>query len=311
MILEILLIVLGLGLLVFGANALVDGASSVARKLGISEFVIGLTIVGFGTSCPELVVSVAGAIQGSSDIAIGNVSGSNIFNVLLILGVTAFLMPVGITKTNKKRDIPITFIVTVLCIIFAVSGLSINRWEGIGALILFALYLYICFKFDSKDCSKEEDSKKINKTWIAIIYIALGLAGLIFGGNLIVNNAVLLAQQIGVSEKVIAVTLLAGGTSLPELVTCIVAAAKKKDQLALGNILGSNVFNVLLVLGSSAAIKPLSTKAVNIYDWAALFFSGFIVFLWTWIKPKELITRTKGAIMIALYFAYMVVLFLN
>lgn len=309
MILEILYIVLGLAMLVFGANGLVDGSCTIARRFKVSEFVIGLTIVGFGTSCPELVVSLTGAFAGSADIAIGNVAGSNIFNVLLILGITAVIMPVSISKSNTKRDIPITFITTALLIVFALLGSSINRIEGIFALLLFAAYIYFCFKNDKKQSSEQQQVKQGN-IYLAILYVALGLAGLIIGGNLIVNNSVALAKQIGISEKVIAITLLAGGTSLPELVTCIVAAAKKKDQLALGNILGSNVFNILLVLGGAAVVTPLSTKSMTIFDWTALFMSGAILLLWSIIKPKDKITKPKGLIMIILYLSYLTLLFI-
>jgi cation:H+ antiporter len=310
MTIDILLVLVGLALVVFGADWLVDGASAVARKAGISEFVIGLTIVGFGTSCPELVVSLTGAIQGNADISIGNVVGSNIFNTLLILGLTAALIPVAVSKENTKRDIPITLLVTLFFIGVALTNGGISRIEGIVFLLIFAAYLYYCFKFDSGNNSGEEEHKAMN-AWVAVLLIAAGLAGLIFGGQLFVNHATSIAHAIGVSDKVIALTLLAGGTSLPELATSIVAATKHKAQLALGNILGSNVFNILLILGCSSIITPLSTASMTAFDYGALALSAAMLLLWSFVGGKNKIDRWEGIVMLLTYAAYMVVLFLN
>lgn len=306
MAIELLLLVLGLALIVYGANWLVDGASTVARKLGVSEFVIGLTIVGFGTSCPELVVSLTGALQGNADVSMGNVVGSNIFNILLILGVTALFSPVSVSKTNVKRDIPITIFVTVICVVFALTGKAISRLEGIVLLVLFAAYMYSCFKFDKG--SSESTSQKELKTPIAILLILAGLAALIGGGRLFVDNAVLLARAIGVSDKFIAITLLAGGTSLPELATCVVAAMKKRDQLALGNVLGSNVFNILLILACSASITPLSTASMSLIDLGALLLSALLLLVWAFAGKKYVIDRWEGILMVLCFIAYMLVL---
>lgn len=310
MTIDILLVLVGLALVVFGADWLVDGASAVARKAGISEFVIGLTIVGFGTSCPELVVSLTGAIQGNADISIGNVVGSNIFNTLLILGLTAALIPVAVSKENTKRDIPITLLVTLIFIGAALTNGGISRIEGIVFLLIFAAYLYYCFKFDSGNDGGEEEHKAMN-VWVAVLLIAAGLAGLIFGGQLFVNHATSIAHSIGVSDKVIALTLLAGGTSLPELATSIVAATKHKAQLALGNILGSNVFNILLILGCSSIITPLSTASMTAFDYGALALSAAMLLLWSFVGGKNKIDRWEGIVMLLTYAAYMVVLFLN
>ncbi len=310
MAIDILLVLVGLALVVFGADWLVDGASAVARKAGISEFVIGLTIVGFGTSCPELVVSLTGAIQGNADISIGNVVGSNIFNTLLILGLTAALIPVAVSKENTKRDIPITLLVTLIFIGAALTNGGISRIEGIVFLLIFAAYLYYCFKFDSGNDGGEEEHKAMN-VWVAVLLIAAGLAGLIFGGQLFVNHATSIAHSIGVSDKVIALTLLAGGTSLPELATSIVAATKHKAQLALGNILGSNVFNILLILGCSSIITPLSTASMTAFDYGVLALSAAMLLLWSLVGGKNKIDRWEGIVMLLTYAAYMVVLFLN
>lgn len=312
---NIILLLVGLGLIVLSADWLVDGSSAIARKAGVSEFVIGLTIVGFGTSCPELVVSLTGAVHGNADIAIGNVVGSNIFNTFFILGLTALLMPVSITDANRRRDIPITLSVSLLLICCGMSrtlfGLgaadSISRFEGAIFLLVFSGYLWYCFKFDSKEQTEAGEQKPM-KLPIAIFAVAAGLAGLVFGGELFVDSATALARSIGVSDKFIAITVLAGGTSFPELATCIVAAAKHKDQLALGNILGSNVFNILLILGCSSIITPLSFAGMNLVDAAALILSCIMLLLWAYTGRKCRIDRWEGVLMLlafALYYYYL------
>lgn len=317
MIVQILLLIAGLALIVFGADWLVDGASAIARKVGISEFVIGLTIVGFGTSCPELVVSLTGAIAGNADVSIGNVVGSNIFNTLLILGLTALVMPIGITQDNKRRDIPLTLLVTFLLIAFGMgkvlAGVSdtdgVSRVEGAVFLILFAAYMYMCFKFD-KGCGESgDDSGKVKSMWLAVLLVAAGLAGLVFGGKLFVNSATEIAKLLGVSDKFIAITVLAGGTSLPELATCVVAAAKKKGQLALGNILGSNVFNILLILGSSAVVTPISFAGMDMVDMLVLFGSAVLVWMSSYTFKKDRIDRGEGAIFVLCFIGYYIYLF--
>lgn len=309
---NILLLLVGLGLVVLGADWLVNGASSIARRAGISEFVIGLTIVGFGTSCPELVVSLTGAIEGNSDISVGNVVGSNIFNVLFILGLTAMVLPVGMTDKNRRIDIPITLGVTILLVILGItgsmSGPVISRWEGVLMLLVFSAYLFYCFKSDSKDEFSETQQATLSITK-SIALTLTGLAGLIFGGDLFVDSATALARQIGVSDKFIAVTILAGGTSLPELATSLVAAIKGKEQLALGNILGSNVFNAMLILGLSSVITPLSFASMTIVDIITLVLSAVLLLIWAYTGRKNRIDRREGAAMLLCYVAYNVFLF--
>lgn len=309
---NILLLLVGLGLVVLGADWLVNGASSIARRAGISEFVIGLTIVGFGTSCPELVVSLSGAIEGNSDISVGNVVGSNIFNVLFILGLTAMVLPVGMTDKNRRIDIPITLGVTILLIILGItgsmSGPGISRWEGVLMLLVFSAYLFYCFKSDSKDEFSETQQATLSITK-SIALTLTGLAGLIFGGDLFVDSATALARQIGVSDKFIAVTILAGGTSLPELATSLVAAIKGKEQLALGNILGSNVFNAMMILGLSSVITPLSFASMTIVDIITLVLSAVLLLIWAYTGRKNRIDRREGAAMLLCYVAYNVFLF--
>ena len=309
---NILLLLVGLGLVVLGADWLVNGASSIARRAGISEFVIGLTIVGFGTSCPELVVSLTGAIEGNSDISVGNVVGSNIFNVLFILGLTAMVLPVGMTDKNRRIDIPITLGVTILLVILGItgsmSGPGISRWEGVLMLLVFSAYLFYCFKADSKDEFSETQQATLSITK-SIALTLTGLAGLIFGGDLFVDSATALARQIGVSDKFIAVTILAGGTSLPELATSLVAAIKGKEQLALGNILGSNVFNAMMILGLSSVITPLSFASMTIVDIITLVLSAVLLLIWAYTGRKNRIDRREGAAMLLCYVAYNVFLF--
>ena len=309
---NILLLLVGLGLVVLGADWLVNGASSIARRAGISEFVIGLTIVGFGTSCPELVVSLSGAIEGNSDISVGNVVGSNIFNVLFILGLTAMVLPVGMTDKNRRIDIPITLGVTILLVILGItgsmSGPGISRWEGVLMLLVFSAYLFYCFKSDSKDEFSETQQATLSITK-SIALTLTGLAELIFGGDLFVDSATALARQIGVSDKFIAVTILAGGTSLPELATSLVAAIKGKEQLALGNILGSNVFNAMMILGLSSVITPLSFASMTIVDIITLVLSAVLLLIWAYTGRKNRIDRREGAAMLLCYVAYNVFLF--
>ena len=316
MFLQIILLLTGLGLIVFGADALVEGASSVARRLGLSEFVIGLTIVGMGTSAPEMVVSFIGALKGNADIAIGNVTGSNIMNTLLILGVTALILPIAATPSNRKRDIPMNVLITVLLIVlgfkktfFGLGSNGLSRWEGGILLAVFVGYMVLCF-LTGKPQEEEAPAKRRN-IWLALLMIAGGLAGLIFGGNLFVDNATLLAKRLGWSDKFIAITILAGGTSMPELATCVVAAVKKKGQLALGNIIGSNVFNILLILGGSALIHPLSFDGMNFVDLGVLLVSALSLFSAMYVGRRNKIDRLDGGLFLTIWAAYMAYLIIN
>lgn len=318
MLIQILLLLVGLTLVVVGADYLVDGASSIARKFGISEFVIGLTIVGMGTSAPEMVVSFIGAFQGNSDISIGNVLGSNIFNTLLILGVTALLLPINITADNRKKDIPMNIFITVLLILLGLKhslfhlgtqdGLS--RMDGAFLLILFIGYMILSFSQKQEEAPKEENAKPI-RPWLAALMILGGLAALVFGGRLFVNSATFIAQSLGISDKFIAITILAGGTSMPELATCVAAAIKKKGQLALGNIIGSNVFNILLILGGSALIHPLSFADISFVDLGVLLISSLVLLSSCFVGKRNQLDRLDGSLFVLLWMAYMAWLIVN
>lgn len=318
MLIECLLLIVGLALVVLGADFLVDGASSIAKKFGVSDFVIGLTIVGMGTSAPELVVSFIGALQGNGDIAIGNVVGSNIFNVFMILGATALILPMDITPMNRKKDIPLNIAITLIFIalgmsrtLFGIGDDVLGRLDGAILLVLFAAYIYMCFRFDTANQTESTENEKVIKPALAAVLIVAGLAGLVFGGRMFVNSATSIAKMLNVSDKLIAITILAGGTSMPELVTCIVAAFKKKGQLALGNILGSNVFNILLILGGSALIHPLSMAGMSYVDLGALLLSALVIWASIHTNKKNQLDRADGLLLLILEAAYMTFLIIK
>ena len=310
MIIQILLLIAGLLLILFGANYLVDGSSSVAKKFGLSEFVIGLTIVGIGTSTPEMVVSFLSSLQGKADMAVGNIVGSNIFNTMMILGVTALIAPLTITKGNLKRDIPLNILVTVLLIVLGMNltlfGKGQNqlcRLDGVILLAIFAWYMWRSFKNDTPD--EEEGEMKVYSIGISIFLILAGLAGLIIGGRLFVNSATELARLFGVSDKFIAITVMAAGTSMPELATCVVAALKGRGQLALGNILGSNISNILLILGGAALINPLSFSGMSYVDLGAVLLCSLFILISAYAFKKGKLDRFEGCILLMMEAGYM------
>lgn len=318
MILQIAILIAGLLLILLGANYLVDGSSSIARRFGLSEFVIGLTIVGIGTSTPEMVVSFLSAFQGKADMAIGNIVGSNIFNTMLILGVTALIAPLTITRSNLKRDIPLNIGVTVLLILLGMSGTIfrtgsdiLSRVDGLILLAVFAWYMWTSFRNDSADSSEESEESKTYSIGVSALMIAGGLAALVFGGRLFVNAATEIAKGFGVSDKFIAVTVLAAGTSMPELATSAVAAFKGKGQLALGNILGSNISNILLILGGSALIHPLSFTGMTVVDLGAVLAGALFILASAYTFKKKKLDRVEGSILVLMEVAYMWYLIAN
>lgn len=314
MLVQILILAAGLALIVLGAKFLVDGSSSIARKAGISEFVIGLTIIGMGTSAPEFVVSLFAAVKGNADIAVGNVIGSNIFNILLILGITAMILPIEITESNRKRDIPINIGATLLLVMLGMNGTifglganSLSRIDGIVFILIFIWYMYTSFKRNESPIADENE--KIYSIGLSTVMVIGGLASLVYGGNIFVDSATNIAKMAGVSDKFIAITLLAGGTSLPELATCIVAAVKNKGQLALGNILGSNIFNILLILGTSAIIRPLSMDSINFVDLSVLMLSVVMIWASIYTGKKNKLDKAEGLVFLLLEALYLVYLF--
>lgn len=315
---DILLLIAGLALILVGANYLVDGASAIAKKAGLSDFIIGMTIVGIGTSTPEMVVSFASAIKGNADIAVGNVLGSNIFNTLMILGVTALFSPIALTSNNIKKDIPFALLASfVLCTMGCATWLdgtavnTISRVNGIMLLCLFGVFMaYTIYSSSSQnnDSLPDESSgrKKPTPIWLAVVMVLGGLCGLVFGGDMFVNAASAIARGLGVSDAVIAVTIVAGGTSLPELASCIVAAMKKNTDQALGNVIGSNVSNIFLILGGSATIHPLVMNGVKPLNLITLMLSSVLVFLFAFTFKKKQIDRIEGALLICIYVAFVV-----
>jgi len=313
----ILLFLAGLVLVVLGSDYLVDGSSAIARRSGISEFVIGLTIVGIGTSTPEMVVSFIGAINGNGDISIGNIIGSNIFNTFLILGVTAVILPMTITDSVLKKDIPLNIAATLVLIllgmkysIFGIGEDCIGRFGGVIMLALFAGYMFSCFRSKAESCQENNEDGPVKDMGIAkaVILVVLGLAALIGGGRLFVKYAIEIAHHLGWSDKFISITVLAGGTSMPELATCVVAAIKKKGQLALGNIIGSNISNILLILGGSAIINPLSFAGISSTDLGFVFLASVFLLAAAFTFDKRKLDRSEGVALLLCEAIYMYLL---
>ena len=317
---DLLWILAGLVMILVGSDWLVDGASGIARKYGISEFIIGMTIVGIGTSMPELVASVISANGGHGDMALGNVTGSNICNVLLILGVTSLISPIRYTKSNVRKDIPFAILVSLFLILMLYNGFGlfreigtpgISRIDALFLLLVFAIFMIDSFKSAKKDTGEETDSVKPMPMGKAIVLIALGLAGLIFGGQFFVDHTVSIAERFHVSEAFISITLMAVGTSLPELATCVVAALKGKNQLALGNVIGSTIFNIALIIGTSAAISPFEIASISTVDMAMVI--GAIVLLWiaAFTFKKNKLDRIEGVFFLLCYVGYITYLTMN
>ena len=318
--LDIILFIVGIACVVIGADWLVDGSVSIAKRSGISEYVIGATIVGIGTSMPELAVSFFAALKGNADIAIGNVAGSNMANTLLILGITALISPIAFTRQNLRRDIPITFGVSVLLALFALDTIiwksaanKIVRPEAIFLLLLFAGYMWLNFKQDKASAGPscevpDEAQEKPMGLFKSIAMIVIGLGLLILGGNIFVDSGTNIAKALGVSDSLIAISMMAVGTSLPELATCIIAAAKKNNQLALGNILGSNISNILLIVGVSGTVVPLNINAQSFISLMLLPASIVVLWLTSFTFKRKTLDRFDGAILVLLYAAYIVMI---
>lgn len=317
MFISIILIIVGFILLIVGADMLVNGASGLAKKFHIPEIIIGLTIVSIGTSMPELFVSITSAIDGYSDMAIGNVVGSNLCNLLLILGLASILRPVKFQKETIKYEIPMCLIFTIILMIFANTGSTISKIEAICLLILFSLFICYTIIMAKKQSMNnalvelEEEDKKKNNILKNIIYIIIGIIGLKIGGDLAVNNAVNVAKIVGLSEKIISLTILAIGTSLPELVTSVVAALKGDSDIAIGNIIGSNIFNILLILGVSAIIKPITYNISYNFDLILLIISTIILAIFPYIPPKKEMSRLNGVLYCLMYASYIGMLFMK
>lgn len=309
---DFIILIIGFFLLIKGADIFVDGASSIAKKIGIPSVIVGLTIVSLGTSAPELAVSLISSFNGNNGIAVGNVLGSNLFNTLVVLGGTAIVAPLLIKKSTIKRDYIATLVVTILTC-FLIFGLvpksenMLSRISGIILLVVCVVYMFILVKAAKKDSVKDEENTSEIKMSKNILLSLIGVVGIVFGGNLVVDSATNIAYALGMSEKLVGLTIVAVGTSLPELVTSIVAALKGENDIALGNVLGSNIFNLVLILGASATITPIAVSGVMIIDFiiliAVTLFIGALIFLNK--KEEKRLGRLEGIILVGIYVAYL------
>ena len=313
---EYIILLVSLAGIVFGADYLVAGAVSIARKYKVSDFVIGAAIVGVGTSMPELVVSFIGAVNGNADVAIGNVVGSNIFNVLGILGLTALFFPIAVSRNNMKFELPVCICVSILLTVlvfnfFSGGAPAISRMDGIVLLICFGLFMWYSFYRDRK-AGKEVDEVQVHEDktplWLAIVKVVGGLAVLITSCDFFVDNAVLIAKSFGVNDAFISLTLIACGTSLPELAASVAAALKKNTQLALGNVIGSNIFNITWILGLSSQVMPLNSSGITIVDYCVMLAAAVIPLI---LGFKGRIGRVSGALLFICFIAYIYYLITN
>ena len=315
MFLALVKLVIGFLLLVKGADCFVDGASSVAKKLRIPAFVIGLTIVAFGTSAPELAVIITAAMKGSNDIAIGNVVGSNIFNTLVVLGASAAITPIAVDRGMIKKDYPLSVFAAVLLgvlaldtIIFKADAMSLGRLDGIILLIAFAGFMVMTVKA-GMDGRTEEEEVEVLPMVKSILFIVFGLAGIVWGGDLSVEGAKEIARFFGLSEAIIGLTIVAVGTSLPELVTSVIAAKKGESDIAVGNVIGSNIFNLFLILGVSSTILPMNVSGTYLYDIGMLI--AVMVLTYLPIAKTKKVTRGMGIAMVLVYVVYTVYLIMR
>lgn len=324
--LNIFFIIIGVALVIWGADRLTEGAASLARGLHVPEIVIGLTILAAGTSAPELFVSLASALKGTSDLAVGNVIGSNIFNAMLIVGCSAVVAPMAISHSTVSKDIPFALIASVLMFFLCFDdmdsphlwGNEISRSDGMILLVVFGAFMIYTFKMVRKNerikGEDEEEDEVIEKkpldkkeAWKNVLWMAVGLACLIYGSNLFVDAASYVAYRFGVRQSVVGLTIVAGGTSLPELATSVVAARKGQSALAIGNAIGSNVFNILFILGTTAVVCPMRIMGINIIDLSMMIISMGL--LWIFAYTKYMVSRREGFLLIAGFLAYMAWLF--
>ncbi len=300
-------LVVGFILLIKGADFFVEGSSGVAKNLRVPPMIIGLTIVAMGTSAPELAVSTAAALKGSNEIAISNVIGSNVFNLIVVCGVCAILSPLYIQEKTLKKEFPISILAGLLLLVLAWARGTLGRPEGILFLFLFALFLGGMVKDalkarSSKETGMEEEIKNL-PAWKCGVYIIGGIAAIVLGGDIVVDSASSIAESFGLSQTLIGLTIVAIGTSLPELVTSVVAAGKGENDMALGNVIGSNIFNILLILGVSSAITPIKIYKDSLYDLLLLTVMSLLVYIFSMSKKR--LNRTEGVFMVIIYIVYM------
>lgn len=310
MILDIIIVIIGISVVLAGADRLTEGASALARRLHVSEIVIGLTIVAAGTSAPELFVSLVSALKGTPDLAVGNVVGSNIMNAMLIVGCAAMVAPMVISRSTVHKDIPFAVIASVLLVLacidgqlsWTITGHTIGRLDGVMLLVGYVLFMYYTLKHAKADDS-ETAQVKAQSVWLSIIYVVVGLAALVFGSDWFVGAASRIATSLGVGESVIGLTIVAGGTSLPELATSVVAARKGRSAMAIGNVIGSNVFNVLMILGVTALICPMQINGITMIDLLMTLVS--VALVWFFARTRYKVARWEGGVLTAGFLGYM------
>lgn len=303
MLLNIIWMIAGIALVLWGADRLTDGAVAIAERMHISQMVIGLTIVAMGTSMPEFFVSFMSALKDTPDMAVGNVVGSNIFNTLLIVGCAALVTPIMILPATVKKDIPFAMVASVALLLMCLDG-NISRIDAVVLLGLFAVFMYITLKgAKENEQSMQQTSAKGGKPFMSVVWIVVGLVCLVFGSNLFVDAATVIARQLGVSDAVIGLTIIAGGTSFPELATSVVSARKGQSGIAIGNVLGSNVFNILLILGVTGVMSPMTLQGITTVDLAMLVVS--MVMLWLFSFTKYTLARWEGALLTIVFIGYM------
>lgn len=309
-------LIVGLALILFGASWLTDGASALARRWGVSDLVIGLTIVAFGTSAPELVISIVSALKGNSGIAIGNVVGSNIFNILMITGCTALVMPLGVGRSTLSKEIPLVILSSLVLwfcsadmLIDGASENVVSRADGLVLLAFFLIFMRYTFSIardKPADAVPESATVKPMKAGISVLYVVAGLAGLVFGGQGFVRGASGIASSLGVSDAVIGLTIVAAGTSLPELATSIVAAVKKNPGIAIGNVVGSSIFNAFFIMGAAATISPMKVEGISTIDYAVLIGASLLLYIFGQAFGQRTIRRWEGAVMAICFVLYTV-----
>ena len=299
--LNVLFVLAGIVLVLWGADRLTEGAVGLAERMKVSQMVIGLTVVAMGTSMPEFCVSLVSALKGTPDLAVGNIVGSNVFNSLLIVGVAAMLAPMTILKTTVRKDIPFAVLASGALFLLCLDG-YIGRVDAGFLLILFVFFMGVTLTTAKPDGGAQTEAKKPMKPLVATAWLLVGLACLVFGSNLFVDGATTVAKAIGISDAVIGLTIVAGGTSLPELATSAVAARKGNSGIAIGNVLGSNVFNILLILGVTGVISPMTIQGIGFVDLSVLF--GSMMLLWLFSFTKYTITRLEGALLSSIYIIY-------
>lgn len=311
MVLEIILIIVGIAVVLWGADRFTDGACSLARMLNVSELVIGLTIVSLGTSLPEFIVSLMSVLRHSSDMSVGNILGSNIFNILVIIGASSVMRTIKVRNLQLRQHFATCLLVSCALWFFAYTNGTIERWEGLLLAAFFCVYIYKTYKIaadDKKTAAQASDTSqstsKEESMWKPIGLIALGMAALVIGGRVLVENAAAFAREIGISESVIGMTILAGGTSLPELATSVIAARKGSYGLSLGNAIGSNIFNVAFVIGACGSILPMPVTEITLVDWYV--FVGSVVLTWIVASTGHKLEKKEGVLLLMVYLAYLI-----